>query len=241
MVAALAVALALGPAASAAPPPPAGRAVALTEPGVVFLRTWVEVAARLTIPDRSKLSRFSSIKKRYASPYATGSGFAVNRNGAIVTASHAVEPSRQDIRNYAANRMYFNSLGGLGYRLGGRSPFGEYHLGATSRVPRQVATILDGLLQDCYDAAAPDRGPARPPPPHPRNTSRLPGMLRSRSTPSPENDTAPKRYPSRLPPGSARSAAATSARARASAAGAATARPEQAGRAAGNVPAALPV
>jgi hypothetical protein len=141
----------VGPAASAAPPPPAGWAVALTEPGVVFLRTSVEVAARLTIPDRSKLPGFSSIKKRYAFPYATGSSFAVNRNGAIVTAGHVVEPSRPDIRNYAANRMFFDSLGGLGHRLGGRSPFGQYHLGATSRVPRQVATILDG----CRTATTP--------------------------------------------------------------------------------------
>jgi hypothetical protein len=128
--------------------------VVLTEPGVVFLRTSVAVSVRLTVADRRRLSGFSSLRRSYRFPYASGSGFVAHPNGTIVTASHVIEPLRDDVRNRAANQLFFGELRRAGYSLAGRSPYGRYHLRATRIVPAQVARILDALLQDCYRAIA---------------------------------------------------------------------------------------
>jgi len=151
---ALVAGLAAGPDATAAPPAPSTRGVVLAEPGVVSLRTSVAVSVRLTVADHRRPSGLTSLHRSYRFPYASGSGFVASPNGTIVTASRVVEPERDDIRNRAANQLFFGELRRAGYSLAGRSPYGRYHLGATRIVPARVARVLDALLQDCYQAVA---------------------------------------------------------------------------------------
>jgi serine protease Do len=143
-------------AAAQQAPTPEGKGIILAEPGVAFVRTSVSVSIRLTYADRGKLSGVSALDAHYNFPYATGSGFVVTPNGAVVTASHVVEPVEQEVRNYAANRLFFGdpAMRRLGYSLAGRDPFRRYTLKRNIPVPPRAAAILNGILQDCYRAVA---------------------------------------------------------------------------------------
>jgi serine protease Do len=154
LLVALVAGLATGPAATATAPAPGTRGVVLTEPGVVLLRTTVAVTIRLTVTDRHRLSGLSSLRRGYRFPYASGSGFVASPDGTVVTASHVIEPPRDDIRNRAANQLFFGELRRAGQSLAGRSPYGRYHLRASRSVPAQAARVLDALLQDCYQTVA---------------------------------------------------------------------------------------
>jgi S1-C subfamily serine protease len=105
VLAALAVSVGLTLPAAAAEPTPAGKAVILAEPGVVFVETSVQASVRMATPDGSTIDR------TYESSWSSGSGFVVNPNGAVVTASHVIEPDEQELRNYAVNRLFFEDLG----------------------------------------------------------------------------------------------------------------------------------
>jgi serine protease Do len=108
--------------------------VVKVDPGVVFVGTSVEVSVRLTYQDDTQLSGRSSLSERYRFDYGSGSGFVVNPNGVIVTASHVVDPDPDDIRNYAANRLLV--------RLDkDDDPFARYTLSDS---------VWNGLLQQCY-------------------------------------------------------------------------------------------
>lgn len=111
------------------------RTVVKVDPGVVFVGTSVAVSVRLTYQDDTQLSGRSSLSKSYRFDYGSGSGFVVNPNGLIVTASHVVDPEPADIRNYAANRLLV--------RLDkDDDPFDRYTLSDS---------IWNNLLQQCYD------------------------------------------------------------------------------------------
>jgi serine protease Do len=74
------------------------RAVALTSPAVSFVRTDLRVCVR---------ARFSDLGACYQRSFS-GSAFAVNPNGSLVTASHVVRPDGDDrraLRNYATNQL----------------------------------------------------------------------------------------------------------------------------------------
>lgn len=119
------------------------RAVVLGGPAVVFIDTSVKVKVVLVYQNPDAVSGLGSLRRSYSFDYATGSGFVVNPNGAIVTASHVVEPEQQRIRNYAANRLV---LEGYGYNYpDGGSPFDQYDL------PLGYQNVL---LQQCYRAVA---------------------------------------------------------------------------------------
>jgi serine protease Do len=75
------------------------KAVALTSPAVSFVRTDLRVCVR---------ARFSDLRACYRQAFS-GSAFAVNPNGSLVTASHVVAPDGDDrraLQNYAANQLF---------------------------------------------------------------------------------------------------------------------------------------
>jgi S1-C subfamily serine protease len=119
-------------------PSAAKRAVVLGEPGVVFIRTSVAVSVRLTYADASALSGVDAIDGDYEIDYASGSGFVVSPDGTVVTASHVVEPAKQDLRNYAANQLFFE--------LDGADPWEQYEF--------PDDPVMDRLLGQCYRAIA---------------------------------------------------------------------------------------
>ncbi len=130
--------------ASPAGPSPVERAVTLASPAVVFVDTAVKIHVRLIYQNPNAVSGLGSLSRTYAFDYATGSGFVVNPNGVIVTASHVVEPEEKSMRNYAANRLI---LEGFGYRYpsANSSPFGRYTL---------PIGYQNQLLQQCYRGVA---------------------------------------------------------------------------------------
>lgn len=102
LIGALAVGLALGPAPGRARAQSQAldtRSVTLASPAVSFVRTDLRVCVRVQL---------SNLGGCYEQAYS-GSAFAINPNGSLVTASHVVVPDGEDrtaLRNYAANRLF---------------------------------------------------------------------------------------------------------------------------------------
>lgn len=138
----IALSLALGPDAAAAPSE-VERAVVLASPAVVFIDTSVTVRIQLTFQSDETISGLRRVTDRYAFGYATGSGFVVSPDGVVVTASHVVEPDEQRLRNFAANRLILDAFG-YGYD----DPFAQYRITDWGR--------LNTLLQQCYRGVACD-------------------------------------------------------------------------------------
>ena len=144
----LATLLTAGGALAQSPAGPSAqeRAITLASPGVVFIDTSVSVKVLLTYNKSTSLSGLGHLNKTYAFDYATGSGFAINPNGTIVTASHVVEPDEQQMRNYAANKLVLEGLN-YTYPNSSSSPFDQYTLPVHS---------FDVLLHQCYKGIACD-------------------------------------------------------------------------------------
>ncbi len=138
----------LAGAQSAAPTGPSQieRAVTLTSPGVVFIDTSVKIHVRLIFQNSNAVSGLGHLDRTYSFDYATGSGFVVTPNGAVITASHVVEPDEQNMRNYAANKIVLEGYG-YDYPDANSSPFDQYTLPLGYR---------NQLLQQCYSAVACD-------------------------------------------------------------------------------------
>jgi serine protease Do len=133
--------LSLTPAAAFADEPSSvEKTVALSSPGVVFMQTSVRLKARIQWRSYTTASGLSQATRTYRFDYSTGSGFTVAPDGTIVTASHVVEPSRQQMRNYAANRLVLDSFD---YTYD--SPFTQY---------RVSDGYINRLLQQCYRGVA---------------------------------------------------------------------------------------
>ena len=135
-------------AQSAPPPGPSQveRAVTLTSPGVVFIDTSVKVHVRLIYQNSNAVSGLGHLDRTYSFDYSTGSGFVVTPNGAVVTASHVVEPDEQNMQNYAANKIVLEGYG-YTYPDANSSVFDQYTLPIGYR---------NQLLQQCYKAVACD-------------------------------------------------------------------------------------
>ncbi|MDP9295374.1 MAG: trypsin-like peptidase domain-containing protein [Actinomycetota bacterium] len=137
------MALAQSPSAG---PSSAERAVTLASPAVVFIDTKVAVKVILTYQKSGNISGLGHVNQTYNLDYGTGSGFVVNPNGVVVTASHVVEPDDQALQNYAANKLILEGLN-YSYPKANSSPFSQYTLPLHS---------LSVVLQQCYKAIACD-------------------------------------------------------------------------------------
>ncbi len=135
---------AVGQSAAPSAPSDVERAVTLASPGVVFIDTSVRIHVRLIYQNANAVSGLGHLDRTYAFDYATGSGFVVTPTGTVVTASHVVEPDRDSMRNYAANRLV---LEGFGY---------DYPNANSSRFDQFTLPVgwQNVLLQQCYKAVA---------------------------------------------------------------------------------------
>lgn len=127
-------------------PSPTEKAVTLASPAVVFIDLSVQLKVLLTFSNPNAVSGLGSLNRTYSFDYATGSGFVVTSSGAIVTASHVVEPEQQAMQNYGANKMV---LEGWNYTYPSQdsSSFEQYTL---------PVRWQNQLLQQCYRGVACD-------------------------------------------------------------------------------------
>src|SRR3954452_7118385 len=128
--------------ASPTQPPPIQKAVTLASPAVVFIDTSASIKGQLTSQKSTNASGLGHVAQTYKLDYATGSGFVVNPNGVVVTASHVVEPDQQSLQNYAANKLILEGLK-YTYPNSNSSPFEQYNLPVSS---------YNVVLHQCYKA-----------------------------------------------------------------------------------------
>ena len=133
---------ALAQTATPAGPPPIQKAVALASPAVVFIDTSASIKVQLTYQKSTNVSGLGHVNQTYKIDYGTGSGFVVNPNGVVVTASHVVEPDQQSLQNYAANKLILEGLK-YTYPNSNSSPFEQYNL---------PVSAYNVVLHQCYKA-----------------------------------------------------------------------------------------
>jgi serine protease Do len=95
------------------------------------------VNVRLTLSNESA-------EGTYSTDYATGSGFAVNPTGTIVTASHVVSPAPVDMRTFATNKLFVDKFG-LKIPSGG-SLFDTYHVSDDATYNHRLHQCYRGVI-----------------------------------------------------------------------------------------------
>lgn len=131
--------------ALAAPSTPAAatsHVSAAATPGTVLISSDFKVTARLTYQDSSTISGVGTLTRHYTFGPWTGTGFVVTPTGAIVTASHVVDPDRATLRHLAVNTMFHQ----IWPRYRFAQPQNAYKI--------TDAPYLNTLLQQCYHGTA---------------------------------------------------------------------------------------
>jgi serine protease Do len=140
-------------------PNPQQRAIVLASPGVVFITTAVDVTVKADFLPGGRRTTYET-----AFPYASGSGFAINPDGTIITAGHVVEPLTSDIQNRAANEAFAQFVRDLGGDAAADSieqefaqnPFGRYffddNLFENTTLSVGLARSLNQRYNACYQA-----------------------------------------------------------------------------------------
>jgi hypothetical protein len=129
--------LAAGPAGAHSHP----TQVELDAPAVVFVKTFAQVNVSLVEHNRHG-RHIGLLQRTYEPELASGSGFAVDPNGTIVTAGDVVTPDLARAKVFAVNKIF-------GERYGRnapvpRDPFDQHHITNFPDDP------LDTRLQRCY-------------------------------------------------------------------------------------------
>jgi S1-C subfamily serine protease len=120
-------------------PTPTTKAVALASPGVVYVSVAAEMSVRVPNRDLQALLGMGTaiVRGIRTEDLVSGSGFVVNPKGTVVTASHVVnfsDDELEQLKTYAVNKLFFEEL-----------PSDPY--------TRQSTRNQDWnrLLRDCYD------------------------------------------------------------------------------------------
>jgi Trypsin-like peptidase domain len=113
----------------------------LAAPGVVFVKTFARV--EISLIEHNRLGRhIGLVQRRYEPELASGSGFAVDPNGTIVTAGGVITPDMERARIYAVNKV-FNERYGRNAPMP-RDPF------ARQTIRDLAADPINTRLQRCY-------------------------------------------------------------------------------------------
>ena len=133
---------AAGAPTSATPAAASSQVSAAAAPGTVLISSDFKVTARLTYQDSSTISGVGTFTRHYTFGPWTGTGFVVTPTGAIVTASHVVDPDRATLRHLAVNTMF--------HQIWPRYRFPQ---------PQDAYNITDNrylntLLHQCYNGTA---------------------------------------------------------------------------------------
>jgi hypothetical protein len=115
--------------------------VELDAPAVVFIKTFAQVNVSLIEHNRHG-QHIGLLQRTYEPELASGTGFAVDPNGTIVTAGGVVTPDLDRAEVYAVNRI-FSERYGANAKLPS-DPFDQHHIKNLPDDP------LDTRLQRCY-------------------------------------------------------------------------------------------
>jgi serine protease Do len=120
-------------------PTPTTKAVALASPGVVYVSAAAEMSVRVPNRDLQELLGMGAaiVRGIRTEDLFSGSGFVVNPKGTVVTASHVVSFTDDELerfKTYAVNKVFFDDLPSAPYER-----------------QRTRDQDLNGLLRDCYD------------------------------------------------------------------------------------------
>ena len=123
---------------------PQQKATTLASPAVVFINTTVSGRIRLEFFDvfSGKPRAFNTT---FTFPYASGSGFGVTPDGAIVTAGHVVQPDMDDVETRLANELF-------------EKVFPAYDLTTDPYTKYKITDnqFIRNLLNQCYSGRACD-------------------------------------------------------------------------------------
>jgi hypothetical protein len=115
--------------------------VELDAPAVVFVKTFAEVNVSLIEHNRHG-QHIGLMQRTYEPELASGTGFAVDPNGTIVTTGGVVTPDLDRARVYAVNKVFSERYGDKARTPS--DPFDQHHIKNLSDDP------LDTRLQRCY-------------------------------------------------------------------------------------------
>ncbi|HEU4912349.1 MAG TPA: zinc ribbon domain-containing protein [Actinomycetes bacterium] len=115
-------------------------AVDLDSPAIVFVQTVAHVDISLISPNTPEQGQIALTRNQYDVVLSSGSGFAVNPSGYIVTSADIVTPDRRPAEIYAVNHLFSEEYGSAAPLP--TNEFEQHELAAGGR--------LNQRLQRCY-------------------------------------------------------------------------------------------